>query len=220
MIQSNGKTKIILTVLFIVLFINLKFTFSNRNDLKRMEERTIYVAQELDKLKLDISAIESRTSVVKKGQPVPHIDSSVLVNMQNRLSEMKKEIETIRKRDGESPALEEYRKKEEELWLSHSENVKKAWSVSLNQNLMSAGFDEVEREMVISDYEVALDRIRDEQLRWYRGDITVDDLNYSTKVLSQEFYHNMSYSVGEEKALTVMKILFPDPAIRKNLIDE
>ncbi|HDT11453.1 MAG TPA: hypothetical protein ENN58_01805 [bacterium] len=208
MSRIDIKIKFAIAIIIILLAANIKFTLSNQNDLKRMETKTERLAQDLDKIRIEVSSLYSGKENLSGSGVVSQRDVSIMINLQNRLVEMKKEIETLKKKNGESSALTEYREREERLWRSNAEKVKEAWTANLSQNLAAAGFSEVEREMVTEDYTIVLDKMRDEQLRWYKEEITSDELNDISKILSREFFDNMSYSIGEQKASIVMGILF------------
>jgi len=218
--QNDSGLKIIGLIAIVFFILNLIVLFVIKRDLERVENKTMQLAQELDTIKISVKDFNSTELTSNEIRKIAPIDLSSMVDLQRRLSEMKKEIDSLKRSSGDSPVLAEYREREERLWRGHAEKVKEAWTTNLNQNLASKGFNEVERDLVSEDYGIVLDKMKDEQLKWYNGDITTEDLNESTKILSREFYENMTYSVGKEKASTVMEFLFPDPVVRSNLLDK
>lgn len=218
--KTDQKIKILFVMIAVILAVNIKIAVSYYKDVEKIENKTEWLAQELDKLSLEVSNLYSGKESSSGSDTVSQKDVVLMMRLQNRLKEMKKEIDDLKNKNGENPALSEYREKEERLWKSRADKVKEVWTANLDQNLAASGFSDTEREMITEDYAFMLDKMRDEQLRWYNGEITSEDLNDISQNLSREFFDNMSYSVGEQKALTVMGILFPDPVVRKNLLED
>jgi hypothetical protein len=162
--ESPSKLKYVAATFFVVIAVNIFVTVSNSNDLKRVEAKTEHLAQELDKIKMDVSGINSKKGTSLSVAAISPQDSSMMANLLSRLSTMKSEIDELKKKSGDSPALAEHREKEERLWKDHAEKVKEVWTANLLQNLSAAGFNDVERDMVADDYNAILDKMRDEQL--------------------------------------------------------
>ncbi len=217
--KTDIKHKVVTVIIIAGLLLNFVLLVSSRNNAQRLETKVIQIAQDLDRLKFDFKSLDQRrVGTESQSGGGSSYDGSLMIMLQNRLSEMKKEIENLKKKSGESPALSEYREREERLWREHAEKVKEAWTANLLQSLNATGFDPVEKELITEDYNIMLDKIKEEQIRWYHGDLSTEELTEASQYYSKEFFDNMSHSIGKQKASIVLGIIFPDPMVRKKIL--
>jgi hypothetical protein len=217
--RINLKLKFLLVLTVLAFSLNLVLLLNSNKETERIDRKVVRIAQEIDRLKFEISNINSRSGTNSESVESSSFNGSIMTMLQSRLSEMKKEIESLKNRSGESPALSEYREREERLWREHAEKVKEAWTANLVQSLSATGFNEVETEMITEDYNIMLDKIKEEQIRWYHGEVATDDLTRASEEYSKELFNNLSYSIGDQKASIVLGIIFPDPMVRKKILE-
>jgi hypothetical protein len=141
------------------------------------------------------------------------------VLLQNKLNQMRAEIESLRK-SGNSKSLEDYKKEKNKFLIGYADEVKKKWTEFLHNALVEKGIEPDDIEMIKYDYNVMLNKIRDEQFRWYEGDSSEEELNETVKGYAKDFFSDMSKSVGDRKASITLGIVFPDQLYRKSLFED
>lgn len=207
------------TMIFIALtsLISLAISLKCYNDNDLFEKKMKNVIHELEELKFEM---EDLKKLKNSGSNHGELNGSTdMFYLQNKLNKMRSELEILRKNKN-SKLLEEYKAEKNKFWMEYADGVKKSWTAFFQQRLEEKGIEQDDIESIKSDYNNMLDKIRDEQLRWYEGDSTIEDLNNSTKKYVKEFYEDMSNSVGEQKASIALAIAYPDQMFRKSLFDE
>jgi hypothetical protein len=189
--------------------------YSQNRELSLLRKKTEINAKEIEALKIDLNTKKEGQLSGSGELPQQNTD---LFFLQRKMTEMKKEIERMRK-NNDSEALNEYKEREEKTWEGHTENVKKIWSLNLKERLMEQKFNDEEITDVLYNYSDMIDKMKAYSLSWYREEMSDDELNKISVQYAKDFYENASSSVGEQKASIVLAIIFPDPAFRKTLFD-
>ncbi len=189
--------------------------YSQNRELSLLRKKTEINAKEIEALKIDLNTKKEGQLSGSGELPQQNTD---LFFLQRKMTEMKKEIERMRK-NNDSEALNEYKEREEKTWEGHTENVKKIWSLNLKERLMEQKFNDEEITDVLYNYSDMIDKMKAYSLSWYREEMSDDELNKISVQYAKDFYENASSSIGEQKASIVLAIIFPDPAFRKTLFD-
>lgn len=212
--EMSGKSRMIITFLIVISLIFAAISWYAVSSMNNSEKKLVYLAKEIEELKLEIKEIKRSGSEVN-GEGL----ASGAVVLQKKLNKMREEIDTLKKNGG-TKALEDYKKEKHEFWMDYAEEVKRSWTGFLQNALVDKGIPAEDIELIKYDYNVMLDKIRDEQLRWYDSDAPVDELNETVKGYAREFFDDMSENVGERKASITLGIVFPDQLYRKSLFEE
>lgn len=212
--EMSGKSRMIITFLIVISLIFAAISWYAVSSMNNSEKKLVNLAKEIEELKLEIKEIKRSGSEVN-GEGL----ASGAVVLQKKLNKMREEIDTLKKNGG-AKALEDYKKEKHEFWMDYAEEVKRSWTSFLQNALVEKGIPAEDIELIKYDYNVMLDKIRDEQLRWYDSDAPVDELNETVKGYAREFFDDMSENVGERKASITLGIVFPDQLYRKSLFEE
>lgn len=217
MINMSKKSVIIILILIAISTVSLVISLVSLNAVTVAQKKLINFAKEIEELKLELRELK-RTDV---SGPVAQNGNDNTDNtlLQKKLNQMRSEIDSLRKSGG-TKALEDYKKEKNKFWMDYATEVKKSWTEYLQNSLIEKGVEPDDIEVIKYDYNVMLDKIRDEQLRWYDGDSSVEDLNDTVKGYAKEFYEDLSKSVGDRKASITLGIVFPDQLYRKSLFED
>lgn len=193
------------------------FQYSNFKNFSFLKKKTETFAKELEVMKMDLEMIKKNRDQIF--EPNGKSNNSDMRFLNRKLSEMKSEI--VRLKDKNDVAgLTEYKEREERIWKEYAEDVIKTWSTDLNNKLNEKGFSDEESEDVLIKYEDMLEKTKDMQLKWYRGDISDDEINSFPAKIAKDFYKEISNDVGEQKASIVLGVIFPDASFRKSLFEK
>lgn len=213
----SKKNALLIIFLTAVSLISIVLSLYAIGSINGSEKKRINLAKDIEELKLEIKELKkSAASIPGNGREEQASNSIVL---QKKLNQMRAEIESLRK-SGNSKSLEDYKKEKNKFLMGYADEVKKKWTEFLHNALVEKGIEPDDIEMIKYDYNVMLNKIRDEQFRWYEGDSTEEDLNETVKSYVKEFYEDMSKSVGDRKASITLGIVFPDQVYRKSLFEE
>ena len=189
--------------------------YFQQKEISLLRKKTEINAKEIEVLRIDINTKKENVSHESDKQSAKNTD---LFFLQRKMTEMKKEIERMKK-NNDSDALNEYREKEEQTWDEHTENVKKLWSGNLKQKLIEQKFNDDEIAEVLHNYSDMIDKMKAYSLSWYREEISNEELNNVSVQYAKDFYESSSSLFGEQKASLVLGVVFPDPFFRKSLFD-
>jgi hypothetical protein len=187
--------------------------YFQQKEISLLRKKTEINAKEIEALKIDLNT--NKEGQLYRSGELPQKNTDLLF-LQRKMTEMKKEVERMKK-DNDSEALNEYKKKEEQSWDEHTENVKKLWSGNLKEKLIKQNFNEEEVEEVLYNYSDMIDKMKVYSLSWYREEMSDEEINKVSVQYAKDFYDNASSSIGEQKASIVLGIVFPDPSFRKSL---
>ena len=215
MTAANKKLLTLNIFTIFTLLITGYFSYSNSEELSSLKKKTALNAKEIESLKLDIADLKQKVMTSGKNGGVKNNEMDFL---KNSLTGMKNEVSRLRTAQ-KTEELAEYKKREENIWDTHAENTKKYWSGELSLKLQEQKFAENEVEEVLYNYNLMLDNMKDSIMKWYRDEMTDDEITTFSKEVSIQFYENNSSSIGEQKASIVLGIVFPDPFFRKNLFE-
>ncbi|HNW82124.1 MAG TPA: hypothetical protein PKG52_04455 [bacterium] len=217
MINMSKTGSIIIMVLIICSAVSLVMSLINYKSKEISEKKLIAAAKEIEELKLDVAELKRLTG--SRSVAENRNDNTNISLLQDKLNKMRSELGTLRKQGG-SKALEEYKKERNKFLMDYANEVKKSWTEFLHKALVEKGMDPDDIEMIKYDYNVMLDKIRDEQFRLYEGDSTEEELNETVKGYAKDFFTDMSKSVGDRKASITLGIVFPDQLYRKSLFED
>lgn len=198
----------------LVMIIGVVLYFQN-NEISLLRKKTEMNAKEIESLRIDMNT-KKEDQLYRSGE-LPQKNTDLLF-LQRKMTEMKKEVARMKK-NNDSEALNEYKKKEEKSWDEHTENVKKLWSGNLKEKLIEQNFNEEEVAEVLYNYSDMIDKMKVYSLSWYREEMSDEEINKVSVQYAKDFYDNASSSIGEQKASIVLGIVFPDPSFRKSLFD-
>jgi hypothetical protein len=215
MIAANKKLLTLYIFIIFSLLITGYFSYSNSEELSSLKKKTALNAKEIESLKLDIADLKQKVTLSRNNGFVKNNEMDFL---KNSLTGMKNEVSRLRTAQ-KTEELAEYKKREENIWDTHAENTKKYWSGELLSKLKEQQFAENEIDEVLYNYNLMLDSMKDSLMKWYRDEITDDEISTFSKETSKQFYENNSSSIGEQKASIVLGIVFPDPFFRKDLFE-
>ena len=213
--DSSGKNMKLIVFLAAVSFISILLSLYALISINNSEKKLINLARNIEELKLEIK--DFKKAAVSDGDSEDHALNSIV--LQKKLNQMRAELDFLRK-TGDSKSLENYKKEKNKFLMDKANEVKKSWTEFLHNALVEKGIEPDDIEMIKYDYNVMLDKIRDEQFKWYEGDSTEEELYETVKGYAKEFYADMSKSVGERKASITLGIVFPDQQYRKSLFEE
>lgn len=215
--EMSGKSRIIIIFLIVMSLISVVLSLYAVNSMNNSEKKLVKLAKDIEEIRLEIKDIKKGISAGSGLVEEGHASGAVV--LQRKLNKMREEIDTLKKNGG-AKALEDYKKEKHKFWMDYAEEVKRSWTTFLQNSLVEKGIPSEDIELIKYDYNIMLDKIRDEQLRWYDSDAPVDQLNEAVKGYAREFFDDMSENVGERKASITLGIVFPDQLYRKSLFEE
>ena len=212
----NEKKAIVLLIIFFSGVVAFEVFYNNYTESK-LEKKIEDVARQVELIKIDLESIQVKVPAFK--EKIDGVSFNNLLSLQKKFAKMKEQIEILSKKN-ETAVVTEVREKEERLLREHAKTIKKAWISYLDQKLSGFGFEQDERDIVLADYQRMLDGINEEQFKWYRGDVSSEELAESINGLGKDLFDDMSETVGEQKASVILGVIFPDPMVRKSFFME
>lgn len=215
--DMSKKSRVFIVFLAAVSVISTVLSLYALNSINNSGKKLVNLAKDIEELKLEIKDLKKASAFVSDGGSEDYASNSII--LQKKLNQMRTELEFLRK-SGDSKSLENYKKEKNKFLMDKADQVKKSWTEFLHNALVEKGVESDAVEMIKYDYNVMLDKIRDEQFKWYEGDSSEEELYETVKGFAKEFYADMSKSVGERKASIALGIVFPDQQYRKSLFEE
>ena len=212
----NEKKAITLLMIFFLGVLTVGVFYNNYTESK-LEKKIENIARQVELIKVDIESIKVKAPAFK--EKINGVSFNNLLSLQTKLSKMKEQIEKLSKKS-EKGVITEVREKEERLLRQQAQRVKKAWGAYLDQKLVGLGFEQGDRDIVLADYQRMLNGINEEQFKWYRGDMSSEELAESVNGFGKDLFDDMSETVGEQKASIILGVIFPDPATREAFFKE
>lgn len=212
----NEKKAIVLLIIFFTGVVVFEVFYNNYTEGK-LEKKIEKLARQVELIKVDVDSLKVKTP--SSEEKTNGVSFNNLLSLQKKFAKMKEQIEKLSKKN-ETALVTEVREKEERLLRQHAEKVKKAWISYLDQKLVWLEFEQGEKDIVLADYQRMLDGINEEQFKWYRGEMSSEELAESINSLGKDLFVEMSETVGEQKASIILGVIFPDPVTREAFFKE
>ena len=107
--------------------------FYNNYQNEKLEKKIETIAKDIELIKVDIETLRKDTVKVENTTG-NNAGFNNFLSMQKKLSDMKEQINELKKSKAKK-TLGDYKAKEERLLREHANNVNNAWSVHLDQKL-------------------------------------------------------------------------------------